>query len=349
MSSGAVAGGAPAFHASRSSFDAAPRGVVLVTGAAGYIGSHVVAALVEDRWRVVALDDLSTGAAISLPQEVPLVRSDIRNVEILAEIFGRDQIFGVVHLAAVSSVPDAAMDPQRCQDINVAGTQALLAAAQAAGVKGFLLSSTAAVYDERATAPFSEDAPLRPANVYGESKLAAERALSASAINGISLRYFNVAGADPDSGMGDRRSHSSHLIKVALECATGRRRGLEIFGEDYPTPDGSCVRDYVHVTDVARAHSLAMRHLLAGKPGEAFNIGSGRGFSVKEVVSAVQRISGVEFPVRTVARRPGDPALLCADVRKSQKVMQFVPARSALETIIADAWRWEQILARTRT
>ncbi len=318
-----------------------PDGVILVTGGAGYIGSHVTLALLDAGWRVVALDDLSTGSAAALPEQVELVRADVQDAAALAALFGRQRILAVAHLAAVSSVPAATADPARCAAVNVVGTQTLLDAAHAAGVQHFLLSSTASVYGEPGAAHCAERMPTAPINCYAASKVEAEQALAASPVAGVALRYFNVAGADPAGRAGDRRPGSTHLIKSALECAAGLRDALPVYGTDHPTPDGSCVRDYVHVADIATAHALALRHLLAGHPGGVFNLGSGRGFSVLEIVECVRRVSGTDFPIRRVSRREGDMSRLVADIQKAQSVLGFAPERSSLDAIVSDAWRWE--------
>ncbi|MGI9347880.1 MAG: UDP-glucose 4-epimerase GalE [Gammaproteobacteria bacterium] len=318
---------------------------VLITGGAGYVGSHVALDLLDAGRRVVIIDDLSTGSQEAVPQAASFFCGDIRDEELTARVIAECDVAAIVHMAAMASVPESVADPVRCHSINVAGTQSLLQAAAQNGVTGFIFSSTSTVYDENAPLPFCEDAPTGPISPYAITKLAGEELLrQQTAMRGVVLRYFNVAGADPLLRAGDRKRDSTLLIKSALECAAGKRAGLKIFGDDYPTADGTCVRDYVHVSDIARAHRLALDYVDGGGQSDVFNLGVGRGFSVREVLSAVRQVTAMDFAEEIAPRREGDPPSIYANSDKARRVLHFVPQRPQLETIVADAWAWERHL-----
>lgn len=319
----------------------------LVTGGAGYIGNHVVALLLQNRWDVVILDDLSSGNPDAINPAAKMHRGDICDSALVADVFKKHKIDVVFHLAAVSSVPASFDDPARCREVNEVAGNHLVDAAAANGVKFFVFSSTSAVYDQNGKPPFKEADALRPISPYAETKLAAERYLQAhSGVKSVTLRFFNVGGADPKFRAGNYKQQDTTLIKVAMECAIGKRAQLNIFGTDYPTPDGTCIRDYVHVTDVARGNLAAADYLLNGGSSEVLNIGVGRGFSVLEVVNAVKSVTQVDFPTNLTARREGDPAIVYCDPAKAERVLDFAAERSDLTQIVADAWRWEQHLSK---
>ncbi len=323
---------------------------VLVTGGAGYIGSHAVLALRAAGHAVVVLDDLSTGHAGAVPQGVALVRGDVGDAGLLAGVF-RDTAFdAVMHFAGSIIVPESVRDPLGYYRNNTAASRTLVAAAVAAGVPHFVFSSTAAVYGEPASVPIREDAPLLPINPYGRSKLMTEWMLADTAaafpINYAALRYFNVAGADLAGRSGQSGPVATHLIKLAVQAVIGTRDHIDVFGADYPTPDGTCVRDYVHVSDLADAHVAALAALMAApRRSLTLNIGYGRGYSVREVLDAVDRVVGAPLDRRPAPRRPGDPPALVADNHAALATLDWRPRHDRLETMIADALRWERHLA----
>ncbi|HXY90775.1 MAG TPA: UDP-glucose 4-epimerase GalE, partial [Xanthobacteraceae bacterium] len=289
---------------------------VLVTGGAGYIGSHMVLALVDAGEDVVVLDDLSTGFARAVHPKARFVQGDVGDEALVLRLIAQHGIDAVVHFAARIVVPDSVTDPLGYYLANTVKSRALLAAAIAAGVKRFVFSSTAAVYGMPAENPVSETAPANPMSPYGASKLMTEwmlrDAAAAHGMNYVVLRYFNVAGADPEGRSGQSTPNATHLIKVACETALGKRSRMEVFGTDYPTADSTCVRDYIHVTDLVAAHLDALAHLRANGESLTLNCGYGRGYSVLEVIEAVKRISGKDFPVVYAPRRAGDPAAIVA-------------------------------------
>ncbi|HET9904834.1 MAG TPA: UDP-glucose 4-epimerase GalE [Xanthobacteraceae bacterium] len=321
---------------------------ILVTGGAGYIGSHMVHALRDTGEEVVVLDNLSTGRREAVPAGVPLVVGDTGDADALAALMRRYRPEAVVHFAASIVVPDSVRDPLGYYRNNTANARTLLAAAVDAGVKHFIFSSTAAVYGNPAQIPVAEDAPLAPMSPYGASKMMTEIMLrDVSAAHGLGhviLRYFNVAGADPQGRTGQSTPNATHLIKVAVQTALGLRPRLDVFGEDYPTPDGTCVRDYIHVTDLVNAHAAALAHLRAGGESLTLNCGYGQGYSVLEVIGAVRRAAGKDFPVRRAGRRPGDPAAIVADARRIRERLGWKPAYDDLDTIVAHALAWERQL-----
>ena len=325
---------------------------VLVTGGAGYIGSHAVLALLDAGIGVVVLDDLSTGVRGAVPPGVPFVRGSTGDAALLAELFRRHPVSAVLHFAASLVVPESVVRPLDYWRNNVANTLALAQGCVEAGVRRFVFSSTAAVYGARPSPLVDEDTPCAPINPYGASKLAAERALAdAAAAHGLSvvaLRYFNVAGADPAGRAGQRRPGATHLIKVACEAALGRRPEVAVFGTDYPTPDGTGVRDYIHVTDLARAHVEALRHLMMGGGSLTLNCGYGRGHSVLEVLRAVERASGRRVPTRFAPRRAGDPPALIAHADRVREALGWRPAFDDLDRIVASALTWEGREAATQ-
>jgi UDP-glucose 4-epimerase len=321
---------------------------ILVTGGAGYIGSHMVLELVDAGERVVVLDDLSTGVESAIPEAVTLVRGDIADEALVARIIKEHGVEAAAHFAAKIVVPDSVADPLGYYLANTAKSRALIAALVANGVGQLIFSSTAAVYGEPAVSPVSETVPPSPINPYGRSKMMTEMMLEdashAHGLRYVALRYFNVAGADPKGRSGQCTPNATHLIKVACQTALGRRPYLQVFGTDYDTPDGSCVRDYIQVTDLARAHTAALAHLRAGGGSLVMNCGYGRGASVLEVIAMVKKVSGVDFEVRHVPRRPGDPAALVADVSRIRSTLNWTPEFDALETIVAQALAWEKRL-----
>jgi UDP-glucose-4-epimerase GalE len=317
---------------------------LLVTGGAGYIGCHTLRALARAGHSAVVLDDLRSGDP-SLVGETPLVRADVADRAAVAGVFSeRGPFDGVLHFAALISAGESMEQPLAYYTNNVGGSAVLLDVAVAHGVKVFVLSSTAAVYGDPARQPIAESAPVEPINPYGASKRMVERMLAdaqnAHGLHWAALRYFNAAGADPDGGLGECHDPETHLIPIALEAACGLRDRFELFGTDYPTPDGTCIRDYVHVTDLAAAHVLATEALLEGRTLGARNLGSGRGHSNREVLAAVERSVGRPVPIREAARRPGDSPTLVADANRFRDELGWQPRHSDLETIVDSAWTW---------
>jgi UDP-glucose-4-epimerase GalE len=318
---------------------------VLVTGGAGYIGSHAVRALVSDGHHVVVLDDLSAGHVEAVPPGVPLLTLSTGDRLPVTAALRKHGIDAVMHFAAWLIVPDSVRDPLGYYENNVTASLSLLAAMVDAGVRHLVFSSTCAVYGEPPEVPIVESQVPRPINTYGETKLAIERALAhverAHGLRWIALRYFNAAGAHPDGTIGEDHAPEIHLIPRAIEAATGGAP-LQVFGEDYPTPDGTCLRDYIHVCDLADAHVRALGALAAGHPSSAYNAGTGRPHSVKQVIDVVSRVVGA--PVRWTAaeRRPGDPAALYAASDRLQQELGWRPQYADLERIVQDAWRWHR-------
>jgi UDP-glucose 4-epimerase len=321
---------------------------VLVTGGAGYIGSHTVLALRDAGETVIVLDDLSTGFRSAVPADIRLLVGDVGDAALLARTISDYGVDEIVHFAAKLLVPESVADPLGYYLANTVKSRALFAAAVSAGVKRIVFSSTAAVYGKPAENPVSEDAPTEPISPYGSSKLMSEWMLrdtaAAHGIRYVALRYFNVAGADPGLRSGQSSLVATHLIKVASQVVLGKRRHLDVFGADYPTPDGSCIRDYVHVTDLADAHVGALRFLRSGGDNLVLNCGYGRGYSVLEVVEAVKRVSGVDFPVVMGPRRPGDPPLLVARAERIRREFGWRPRYNDLATIVEHALAWERTL-----
>jgi UDP-glucose 4-epimerase len=325
---------------------------VLVTGGAGYIGSHMVHALADAGEPVVVLDNLSTGLRSTLPSSVPLFVGDAGDQDMVASIIGEHNINAIIHFAGSIVVPDSLRDPLGYYRNNTVNTRALIESAVTGGVKHFIFSSTAAVYGNPAVLPVREDAPTRPMSPYGTSKLMSEIMLhdvaAAHELRYVILRYFNVAGADPQQRTGQSTPAATHLIKVGVETALGMRPKLDVYGTDYPTPDGTCIRDYIHVSDLARAHSAALVHLRRGGAAMTFNCGYGHCYSVLEVIAAIERVTGLKLPVQMIGRRPGDPASLVADVSRIRSTLEWSPQFENLDTIVSHALAWEQRLLEER-
>lgn len=319
---------------------------VLVTGGAGYIGSHTVRELLRAGLRVVVYDNYSKGHEQAVPPEVAAIAGDIRDREKLALAFDRHSIEAVIHFAAASLVGESMKEPSAYYNNNVVGTLALLDTMTACGVKRIVFSSTAAVYGEPAVWPIDEDMPTVPTNVYGRTKLVIEHMLAdfaaACGLRYVSLRYFNAAGALAGGAIGEDHTPETHLIPLVLQAALGQRESVAIYGTDYPTADGTCIRDYIHVTDLADAHVRALRHLAAGGRPRVYNLGSETGYSVRQVIERAKAVTGVGFPVREEGRRPGDPAVLLASSRRIKEELGWQPCSSDLDTIIASAWRWHK-------
>ncbi len=316
---------------------------VLVTGGAGYIGSHAVRALADAGHVVVVLDNLSAGHAGAVPEGVPLVRADVHDVTAVRQALVDHRVDAVMHFAAWLDVGASVGNPLGYYHNNVAGTLAVLEAMRTAGVGQFVFSSTCATYGEPTRVPMDETLPQEPINAYGQTKLAVERALPhierAHGIRWVALRYFNAAGAHPDGTIGEHHEPEIHLIPRAIEAATGGRP-LKVFGEDYPTPDGTCLRDYIHVCDLADAHVQALDALAAGRPSMAANVGTGIPHSVRAVIETVSRVVGQPVRWEPAARRPGDPAALYASSEKIQRELGWRPRYPDLEAIVQHAWRW---------
>lgn len=318
---------------------------VLVTGGAGYIGSHTVQELMKSA-SVVVYDNLSKGHRESVPEGVAFVQGDIRDKELLAGVFRQYGIEAVVHFAADSLVGESMQQPSKYYHNNVAATLELLDTMTECGVKKIVFSSTAAVYGEPDTWPITEDMATAPTNVYGRTKLVIEGMLAdfamAYGLRYVSLRYFNAAGALVGGVIGEDHAPETHLIPLILQTALGKRDTISVFGTDYETADGTCVRDYIHVTDLAAAHVLALKHLAAGGDCRVYNLGSETGFSVRQVIDRAKAVTGIEFPVREAARRAGDPAVLVASAAKIRRELGWKPLHSDLSSILRSAWLWHQ-------
>lgn len=321
---------------------------VLVTGGAGYIGSHMAHELVDSGEDVVVLDNLSTGRRAAVPAKAELVVGDFGDEALVRDLLKSRKIEAIIHFAAKIVVPESVADPLGYYLNNTASARSLLAGAVEAGVQHFIFSSTAAVYGEPEQNPVTEDETLKPVSPYGRSKLMVEWMLEdvsrAHDLRYVALRYFNVAGADPKGRTGQSTPNATHLIKVAVQAALGLRPGMEVFGTDYPTPDGSCLRDYIQVTDLARAHVAALRHLRDGGESLVCNCGYKRGYSVLEVIETVKRVSGVDFDVKISGRRPGDPAAIVAANERAREKLGWTPIHDDLEEIVRQALAWEQKL-----
>lgn len=325
---------------------------ILVTGGAGYIGSHVCRALAEAGFLPIALDDLSAGHATRV-QWGPLVQADVTDAASLHAAMAAHQPVGVVHLAGKISVPESVADPLPTYAANTLGTLNLLGAVQAQGVRGVVFSSTAAVYGTPEMVPIEEGAVLAPINPYGHSKRMAEQLLADAApalgMSSVALRYFNAAGATPEAGLGYARAKPFHLLPMALLATLGRVPPLQVFGTDYPTPDGTAVRDYIHVADLADAHVLALQQVLGTPQGHAehraLNLGTGHGASVRQVLDVCAQVTGQPVPHVLAARRAGDPAELVADPTAAKTVLGWAPKQSDLPTLVASEWTWQQLLA----
>lgn len=315
---------------------------VLVTGGAGYVGSFAAALLLRRGFEVWVYDDLSQGHAAAVPAE-RLIRGALAEGEKLAAILAEKRVDAVMHFAALALVGESVADPARYYRNNVGGTLALLEAMRSTGLKKIVFSSTCATYGVPERIPIAEDTPQQPVNPYGFTKLVIERALAdyarAYGFGYAALRYFNACGGDPGGRLGEDHDPETHAIPLALQVALGRRDHFTIFGDDYPTPDGTCIRDYIHVDDLAEAHLRALERLPAGA-GLCLNLGTGRGFSVREVLEACRRATGHPIPAQVGARRPGDPPLLVADPSRAQAELDWQPRYKDLDAIVKSAWRW---------
>ncbi|QFT75938.1 UDP-glucose 4-epimerase GalE [Erythrobacter sp. THAF29] len=326
---------------------------VLVTGGAGYIGSHAVLALKDSGWPVAVIDNLSTGFRFAVPDDVPLYEGDIEDGALLARIFDEQGVGAIMHFAGSIVVPESVENPLKYYHNNTVKSRALIEAAVKAGVPHFIFSSTAATYGMPEVSPVTEETPREPINPYGWSKLMTEQMLEDTArahpMNYCALRYFNVAGADPKARSGQSTAGATHLIKVAVEAALGKRDHISVYGTDYDTPDGTGVRDYIHVSDLAAAHVLALEVLIE-QPRQSLtmNCGYGRGFSVLEVLDAVDRVTNMTIERRVEGRRAGDPPSLISDPSRIRKTLPWQPKHADLDEIIAHALQWERKLSEIR-
>jgi UDP-glucose 4-epimerase len=317
---------------------------VLVLGGAGYIGSHAVYQLIDQGEEVVVIDNLETGHRGAVHPKAAFYEGDIRNLEFLRSVFKKENIDSVIHFAANSLVGESMEKPLKYFDNNVYGTQVLLQAMVEHDVKTIVFSSTAATYGEPEVVPITESMPTNPTNAYGETKLTMEKLIrwtqQAHGVNYVALRYFNVAGARETAEIGEDHSPETHLVPIILQTALGQRTHITIFGDDYDTPDGTCIRDYVHVEDLINAHLLALNYLREGGASDVFNLGSSQGFSVKEMIEAARSVTGKEIPAQMGPRRAGDPSTLVASSDKAKKALGWNPARTSVNKIIEDAWKW---------
>jgi len=317
---------------------------ILVLGGAGYIGSHAVYQLIDQQHEVVAVDNLQTGHRKAVHPKAKFYEGDIRNREFLRGVFEKENIDAVIHFAANSLVGESMEDPLKYFDNNVYGTQVLLEMMREFNVKYIVFSSTAATYGEPEVVPIDEEMPTNPTNTYGETKLTMEKMMKwcekAFDLKYVSLRYFNVAGARESGEIGEDHSPETHLIPVVLEAALGKRTAITVFGNDYDTEDGTCIRDYVHVEDLIDAHILALRYLQNGGNSDLFNLGSSKGFSVKEIIEAARKVTDIDIPAVTGERRAGDPSKLIASASKAMQILGWNPQRTMIDKIIKDAWNW---------
>lgn len=322
---------------------------VLVVGGAGYIGSHMVKLLLRAGHAVVTLDNLATGFRDAVVGG-EFVQADLADRAELDEIFARHAFDGVMHFASFIQVGESVAKPDMYYRNNFCNTLNLLDVMVAHGVRRFIFSSTAAIFGEPEYVPIDEAHPARPINPYGISKWMVERALTdydrAYGLKSICLRYFNAAGADPEGELGERHDPETHLIPLVLQAASGRRSNIAVFGRDYDTPDGTCIRDYVHIMDLCQAHLLALDVLAAGGQSDAFNLGNGNGFSVQEVIESAQRITRQDIAVREAGRRAGDPARLVANSGRARAVLGWEPVFADLDVIVRHAWLWEQVMTK---
>ena len=319
---------------------------ILVLGGAGYIGSHTVYELIDAGRDVVVADNLLTGFRAAVHPKARFYQLDIRDRAALDVLFQAEKIDGVIHFAASSQVGESMSDPLKYYDNNLHGTMVLLSAMVAHGVDKIVFSSTAAAYGEPEQVPILETDRTVPTNCYGETKLSMERMMAwvsqAHGLRYVALRYFNAAGAHPSGSIGEAHTPETHLIPIILQVPLGQREAVSIFGDDYPTKDGTCIRDYIHVTDLAQAHILALDYLLAGGENNVFNLGNGVGFTNKEVVEVARSVTGHPIPAQMAPRRAGDPAQLVASSEKAKAVLGWKPKYDDLNTIVATAWKWHQ-------
>lgn len=319
---------------------------ILVLGGAGYIGSHTVKELCDAGENVVVADSLATGHKEAVNKKARFYKGDIRDGAFLDEIFTKEKIDVVMHFCAFSLVGESVVDPIKYYDNNMGGAIMLLKKMHEHGLNKIVFSSTAAVYGEPERVPIMENDKTEPTNPYGETKLSMEKmfkwASKAYGINFVSLRYFNASGADQTGFIGEDHNPETHLIPLILQVPLGKRKFISIFGTDYPTPDGTCIRDYIHVTDLAQAHILAAKYLVAGNKSDIFNLGNGVGFSVKEVIETARKVTGHPIPAKEEGRRAGDPAQLIASSAKAREILGWKPEHDSLEEIIASAWKWHK-------
>lgn len=319
---------------------------ILVLGGAGYIGSHTVKELCDAGENVVVADCLATGHKEAVNKKARFYKGDIRDGAFLDEIFTKEKIDVVMHFCAFSLVGESVVDPIKYYDNNMGGAIMLLKKMHEHGLNKIVFSSTAAVYGEPERVPIMENDKTEPTNPYGETKLSMEKmfkwASKAYGINFVSLRYFNASGADQTGFIGEDHNPETHLIPLILQVPLGKRKFISIFGTDYPTPDGTCIRDYIHVTDLAQAHILAAKYLMTGNKSDIFNLGNGVGFSVKEVIETARKVTGHPIPAKEEGRRAGDPAQLIASSAKAREILGWKPEHDSLEEIIASAWKWHK-------
>lgn len=319
---------------------------ILVLGGAGYVGSHAVYGLLDAGYDVVVFDNLETGHRDAIHKDAKFYQGDMRNIEDLRKVFQSEKIDGVMHFAANSLVGESMENPLKYYDNNVHGAQILLTVMKEFDVKHIVFSSTAATYGEVEEMPITEETPTNPTNTYGETKLAMEKMMmwcnKAHGIEYVSLRYFNVAGARHEGGIGEDHTPETHLIPLVLQVPLGQREFISMYGDDYDTPDGTCIRDYIHVEDLIDAHILALRYLHNGGKSDIFNLGSNQGFSVKEIVEAARTVTDHKIPAKVAPRRAGDPSTLIASSKKANQVLGWSPTRTSIYQIIGDAWNWHQ-------
>jgi UDP-glucose 4-epimerase len=319
---------------------------ILVLGGAGYVGSHAVYQLIDQGSEVVVIDNLQTGHRDAIHPKANFYEGDIRSREFMRSVFEKENIEAILHFAANSLVGESMTEPLKYFDNNVYGTQIVLEMMKEFNVKHIIFSSTAAVYGEQKVVPITEEAVTNPTNTYGETKLAMEKMISwcekAFDLKYVSLRYFNVASARSGGEIGEDHNPETHLIPVILEAALGKRPAITVFGQDYDTPDGTCVRDYIHVEDLIAAHLLALSYLQNGGESNVFNLGSSQGFSVKEIIETAKEVTGMEIPVQMGERRSGDPSTLIASSEKARSVLGWSPSRTSIHQIISDAWNWHK-------
>ncbi|MCR8844845.1 UDP-glucose 4-epimerase GalE [Paenibacillus sp. SC116] len=320
---------------------------ILVTGGAGYIGSHTVQALLDGGHNVIVVDNLTAGHIESIKQDqVKFYPCDIRDKETLSQIIQKHSVKAVIHFAASSLVGESMKDPAKYYDNNVYGTQCLLEAMALQQVKHIVFSSTAATYGNPTQVPIQETEPTMPTNTYGETKLTMERMMKwfeqAYGMTYVALRYFNAAGASENGAIGEDHTPETHLIPLVLQVALNQRKHISVFGNDYDTPDGTCIRDYIHVSDLADAHVKALQHLIAGGTSDVFNLGNGNGYSVLEIIEAARVVTGHSIHAQMETRREGDPAILIADASKAREHLKWIPQWTNIQHIIASAWKWHQ-------
>jgi UDP-glucose 4-epimerase len=322
--------------------------VILVTGGAGYIGAHAVKALEQKGFQVIILDNLVYGhqEPVETHLKAKLVIGDISDRAFLDRLFTDNKIDAVMHFAAFAYVGESVTDPAKYYQNNVVGTLTLLDAMRQHGIDNFIFSSTCATYGNPQYIPITEEHPQQPINPYGAGKFAVERILQdydpAYGLKSVIFRYFNAAGADPDGMFGEDHNPETHLIPLILQAAAGKRPAISVFGDDYETPDGTCIRDYIHVTDLAQAHVLGLEYLLQNRVSQIFNLGNGSGFSVKEVIDTAKQVTGKEIAIEQCPRRAGDPAILIGSSTKAREMLGWAPQYADLTTIVKHAWAWHQ-------